>query len=159
QLGDRTQLFGAQFSLAISYVVKAEYKRSLEHAQQCIHLAEELGKQAMLMQSHWVLALSECYLGHLEAARDHFDRTISIHDAEALDSGVSLYGGILSRAHQARITLYLGFPDRSRELIDAAIARAERLRHPIGLVNTYSLATQIEVQHHNPQRVEELADS
>ncbi|HKA22866.1 MAG TPA: protein kinase [Blastocatellia bacterium] len=159
QLGDRTQLFGAQFSLAISYVVKAEYKRSREHAQQCLQLAEELGKQAMLMQSHWVLALSECYLGHLEAARDHFARTISIHDTEALDSGVSLYGGVLSRAHQARIMLYLGFPDRSRELIDEAIARAERLRHPVGLVNTYSLATQIEVQQHNPQRVEGLADS
>jgi len=157
QLNDRTGLFGTHFSLAISYVVKAEYKSSLEHAEQCLHLAEEIRRPAMLMQSHWVLGLSQCYLGHLDIASDHFERTISIHDSESMESSVSLYGGVLSRAHQARIMLYLGFADRSRQLIDEAIARAERLRHPVGLVNTYSLATQIEAQHRNSHRVEELA--
>jgi predicted ATPase len=159
KLGDRTGLFGTQFSLSISYLVKAEYTRSLEHAEHCLRLAEDLRKPAMLMQSHWVHGLSECYLGHLDAARDDFERTISLHDAEGIESPTSLYGGVLSRAHQARIMLYLGFPDCSRRIINEAITRAERLRHPIGLVNTYSLASQIEVQHRNLERTEELAGS
>jgi tetratricopeptide (TPR) repeat protein len=156
QLDDRTGLFGTHFSLAISYVVKAEYKRSLEHAERCLHLAEDIRRPAMLMQSHWVLGLNRCYLGHLETARDHFERTISIHDTEGLESAVSLYGAVLSRAHLGRIMLYLGFPDRSRQLIDEAIVLAERLRHPVGLVNTFSLAAQVEVQHRNTHRVEDL---
>ena len=159
QLDDRAVLFRAQFSLAITYIVKAEYTQSISHAEQCLRLSEDLHEPAMLMQSYWLLGLSECYLGRMEKARDHFDRTISIHDAERIESPVSLYGGVLSRAHQARMVLYLGFFDRSRRLIEDAIVRAERLHHPVGLVNTFSLAAQIEIQHRNPQRAEELAEA
>ncbi len=158
QLDARVQLFNAQFNLAIAYVVKAEYERALSQSEQCLRLAEDLGAPAMLMQSHWVRGLSECYLGRLETARSHFEQTISIHDAEGIDSPVSLYGAVLSRAHLARILLYLGYSDGSRQMMNEAIVQAERLRHPIGLVNTFSLASQIEAIHRNAQEVEELAE-
>jgi predicted ATPase len=159
QLDARAQLFNAQFSLAIAYVVKAEYERAFGQAEQCLRLAEDLRNPAMLMQSHWVTGLSECYLGRLEAARNHFEQTISIHDAEGIDSPASLYGAVLSRAHLARMLLYLGYPDGSRRVMDEAIVRAERLRHPIGLANTFSLATQIETLHRNARKTEELAEA
>jgi predicted ATPase len=158
QLDDSAQLFQAQFSLAIVYVVKAEHERALSQSEQCLRLAEDLRNPAMLMQSHWVTGLSECYLGRLEAARNHFVRTISIHDAEGIDWPVSLYGAALSRSHLARMLLYLGYPDQSRRVMEEAFTHAERLRHPIGFVNTFSLAAQIETIHRNPQKVEELAE-
>jgi predicted ATPase len=158
QLDARAQLFNAQFNLAIAYVVKADYELALRQSEQCLRLAEDLRKPALLMQSHWVTGLSECYLGRLETARSHFEQTISIHDAEGIESPVSLYGATLSRAHLARMLLYLGYSDQSRQAMDEAIAQAERLRHPIGLVNTYSLDAQLETIHRNAQKVEELAD-
>ena len=159
QLDDRLDLFGASFSLAIVFLVKAEYANSTGRAQQCLDLAGELRKPAMLMQSHWVMGLCECYLGHIEEARNRFEQTRVLHDAEAVSSSTALYGDVLSRAHQARMELYMGYPDRSRRLILDAIERAERLRHPIGLVNTFSLAAQIEMLEGNAQRTEELADA
>ena len=154
----RAPLFNAQFNLAIAYVVKADYENALRQSEQCLQLAEELRSPAMLMQSYWLIGLSECYLGRLEAAREHFEQTLSIHDAEGIDSPVSLYGATLSRAHLARLLLYLGYPDQSRRMMQEATAHAERLRHPIGLVNTYSLATQLETIYDNGRNVEGLAE-
>lgn len=158
RLDARGQLFNARFNLAIAYVVKAEYERSFTEAEQCLRLGEELRNPSMLMQSHWVTGLSQCYLGRLEAAANHFKQTVLIHDSEGFNSPVSLYGAVLSRAHLARILLYLGYPDQAAGLINEAIVQAEGRGHPIGLVNTFSLAAQIEILHRNSTRVEELAD-
>ena len=157
QLNDVAQLFRSQFSLAIVYVVRAEYERAFDHGEQCLRLAEKVGHPAMLMQSHWVIGLSQCYLGQFAAARDHFEQTIAIHDAADIESLASLYGAVLSRAHLARMLLYLGYPNQGRQLMDEAIAKAERVRFPIGVANTLALAGYLEAFHHNVEKTLELA--
>ncbi len=157
QLNDLAQLFRAQFSLAIVYVVRAEYDRSFEHGEQCLRLAENARHQAMLMQSHWVIGLSQSYLGKFTAARDHFEQTIAIHDAAGIDSVASIYGAVLSRAHLARILLYLGYPDQSQRVMSEAIAKAERLRFPVAVANTLALAAYLEAFHHNAQKTSGFA--
>jgi len=156
QLNDIPQLFRAQFSLAIVYVVRAEYKRAFEYGEQCLRLAEKSRNQALLMQSHWVIGLSHCYMGQFAAARDHFEQTIAIHDAAGIDSMVSMYGAVLSRAHLARMLLYLGYPDQSQKVMDEAIAKAERLRLPVALANTLALAAYMEAFHHNVRKTLEF---
>jgi predicted ATPase len=158
QLDDRAQLFRAQFSLAIVYIVRAEYRRALEHAEQCLNQAEDLKNPVMLMQSHWLQGLSHCYLGEFEAARFDFEQTIAIHDTARLDSSVSLYGAVLSRAHLARELLYLGYPDQSQSIMKAAMAKAEHFYHPIGQANTLALAAFMEAFHHRSQETAEIAD-
>jgi len=157
QLNEVPDLFRAQFSLAIVYVVRSEYERAFDHGVQCVRLAEKVGHPAMLMQSHWVIGLSQCYLGQFAAARDHFEQTIAIHDAANIDSAASMYGAVLSRAHLARILLYLGYPDQSHKLIKEAIAKAERLRYPVAVANTLALAAYIEAFHNGLQKALELA--
>jgi tetratricopeptide (TPR) repeat protein len=157
ELGEIPQLFRAEFSLAIVYVVRAEYERAVEHGDQCLRLAEESRNQTMLMQSHWVIGLSQCYLGKFTAARRHFEQTIAVHDAAGIDSAFSIYGSVLSRAHLSRMLLYLGNPRESRQVMSEAIARAERLRHPVAAANTLALASYVEAHHHNAERVLELA--
>jgi len=157
QLNDVPQLFRAQFSLAIVYVVRAEYERAFEHGEQCLRLAEKSRNQALLMQSHWVIGLSHCYMGQFAAARDHFEQTIAIHDAAGIDSMVSMYGAVLSRAHLARMLLYLGYPDQSQKVMDEAIAKAERLRLPVAVANTLALAAYMEAFHHNVRKTLEFA--
>ncbi|HXU07714.1 MAG TPA: protein kinase, partial [Blastocatellia bacterium] len=51
QLNDVAQLFRAQFSLAIVYVVRAENERAFDHGEQCLRLAEKIQNPAMLLQS------------------------------------------------------------------------------------------------------------
>jgi predicted ATPase len=156
QLNDVGQLFRAQFSLAIVYVVRAEYERAFDHGEQCLRLAETVRNQAMLMQSHWVIGLSQCYLGKFAAARDHFEHTIAIHDAAGIDSAASMYGAVLSRAHLARMLLYLGYPDQSQQVMNEALGRAQRLRLPVGAANTLALAAYLEAFHHNVEKTLEL---
>lgn len=151
------QLFRAQFSLAIVYVVRAEYERAFEHGEQCLRLGENARNQTMLMQSHWVIALSQCYLGKFAAARDHFEQTIAIHDAAGINSGASIYGAVLSRAHLARMLLYLGYPDQSQRVMSEAIAKSERYRLPVAVANTLALAAYLEAFHHNVQKTLDLA--
>src|SRR6185503_5037788 len=98
-----------------------------------------------------------CYLGQFVAARDHFEQTIAIHDAANIDSPASMYGAVLSRAHLARILLYLGYPDQSHKVIKEAIAKAERLRYPVAVANTLALAAYIEAFHNDLQKTMELA--
>jgi predicted ATPase len=157
QLNDLAQLFRAQFSLAIVYVVRAEYERAFEHGEQCLGLAENARNQTMLMQSHWVIGLSQCYLGKFAAARDHFEQTIAIHDAAGIDSAASMYGAVLSRAHLSRMLLYLGYPEQSQQMMNEAIAKAERVRLPVAVANTLALAAYLEAFHHNVQKTLEHA--
>ena len=159
QLNEVPQLFRAEFSLAIVYVVRAEYERAFDHGKQCLRLAEKVGNQALLMQSHWVIGLSHCYLGQFAAARDHFEQTIAIHDAAGIDSAASMYGAVLSRAHLSRMLLYLGYPDQSRQMMNDAIARAERLRLPVAVANTLALASYLEAFHQHVQQTLELASA
>jgi predicted ATPase len=159
QLNEVAQLFRAQFSLAIVYVVRAEYERAFDHGEECLRLSETVRNQAMLMQSHWVIGLSQCYLGKFAAARDHFEQTIAIHDAAGIDSAASMYGAVLSRAHLARMLLYLGYPDQSQQVINEALAKAQRLPLPVGVANTLALAGYLEAFHHNVDRTLEFAAS
>jgi serine/threonine protein kinase/predicted ATPase len=158
QLGERALLFQAQFSLAIVYVVKAEYDRAYDLAGQCLRLGDHLQNPVMLMQSHFLLGLGRCYLGEFTAARVHFEQTFATQDSVRIDSWVSLYGPVLGRAHLARMLLYLGYHDQSQQMMSEAIAQAERLRHPVGLANTFSLAAQLDSFHRHAQKTEELAE-
>ena len=157
QLNDVAQLFRAQFSLAIVYVVRAEYERAFEHGEQCLRLAEKTRNAAMLLQSHWVIGLSQCYLGKFSEARAHFEQTITIHDDAGIDSPSSMYGAVLSRAHLARMLLYLGYPDGSRQMMKEALAKARSLRFPVGVANTLALAAYLEAFHHNLDKTLEFA--
>ena len=157
QLNDVAQLFRAQFSLAIVYVVRAEYERAFDHGEQCLRLAEKTRNPAMLLQSHWVIGLSQCYLGKFTAARDHFEQTITIHDDAGIESPSSMYGAVLSRAHLSRMLLYLGYPDQSEQVMNEAIVRAQSLRLPVGIANTLALAAYLEAYHHNLDKTLEFA--
>jgi len=157
QLNDVAQLFRAQFSLAIVYVVRAEYERAFDHGEQCLRLAEKIRNPSMLLQSHWVIGLSQCYLGKFTEARDHFEQTITIHDDAGIESPSSMYGAVLSRAHLARMLLYLGYPDQSQRVMDEALARANRMRLPVGIANTLALAGYLGAFHHNLDKTLEFA--
>jgi serine/threonine protein kinase/predicted ATPase len=157
RLDDSVQLFRAQFSLGMVYVVRAEHQRAFENGEQCLGLAEHLQNPSMLVQSHWTLALSDSYLGEFEAARVHFEQAIAIHDAEHIDSPVSLHGAVLSRAHLARMLLYLGFADQSQQMMNQAIAKTRGIPHPVGLADALALTAHMLAFHHHTLTTQETA--
>ena len=159
RLKEPAQLFMAQFSLSIVNVVRAEYQRARDYGEQCLRLGEETRSGILIMQAHWVLGLSQCYLGQFEAARQSFEQAIAIHEEKGIKPGIpSMYGAVLSRAHLARMLLFLGYPDQSQKTISEAIVLAGRLSHPIGVANTLALASYLEAFRQNVPNTIKLAE-
>jgi adenylate cyclase len=97
--------------------------------------------------------VSTQHLGEFVRAREHFEQTIALYDQKQHGAKHLIYGAILSRAHLGRLLLYLGFADRSEELIREAISIAEQTGNTLGLCNTLSIMSFVEVLHRRSERV------
>ncbi len=159
QLSDDTQLFRVQFGLSIVYVVRAEYDKARHFAEQSLAVARRLADSALLVQAHWVLALSQQYLGEFVAARQHLEKSISLYDAKLHAAHAFLYGGVLNRAHLGRALLYLGFPEQAQAALQEALAVANKSRHPVAICNVFTIAFSVEVIHDNHEKVREMAET
>jgi serine/threonine protein kinase/predicted ATPase len=158
QLNDDKQLFRVQFGLSIVYVVRAEYDKARHFAEQSLAVAERLADAAMLVQAHWVLALSQQYLGEFIAAREHLEKSISLYEPKLHAAHAFLYGGVLNRAHLGRALLYLGYAEQAQAALQDALRVAEKSRHPVAICNVFTIAFSVEVMHHNDQKVREMAE-
>jgi adenylate cyclase len=159
QHGDDIQLFQAEFGLAVVHVVRAEYEQARELAEHCLQLAQGAPDPMLFVQAHWLLGLSKQFLGELVPAREHFEQTIALYDQKLHVAQNLIYGAILSRAHLGRLLVYLGYADRSKELIREAMSIAEQTGNTLGLCNTLSITSFVEVLYHRSQQVREKAET
>jgi predicted ATPase len=158
RLGDDAQLFRVLFGLAIVLLVRGEYEKGRQFAEDCLRLAERREDTAMMVQAHWALGLSLKYLGEFTSAHEHFGRTLALYDPERHAAHAFLYGGLLNHAHLGSLLSYLGYADQAKSITNKALAIAEKVRHPIGLCNALSIAIAIEAFQHNAERVIEMAE-
>ncbi|MFY9572722.1 MAG: hypothetical protein WAV20_15080, partial [Blastocatellia bacterium] len=158
QLNDSKQLFQVYFGLSIVEVVRAEYEEARIDAEQCLRLAENAEDPMLLVQAHWVLALSLQHLGEFVSASEHLATSIELYKFKP-NSNILLYGAIINRVHLARLQLYCGYPEQAQELVDEALIMVKKTRHPIGPANTFSIAAFIDVLRRRPQKVQEWADA
>jgi predicted ATPase len=158
RLGDEASLFRVLFGLAIVSVVRAEYGKALEYANECLQQGERAADAAQLVQAHWLVGLSLQYIGDLQGARDHLERSIAAYDPQRHAAHVFIYGAILNRMHLARVMLYLGFATEAQDLAAEGLRVAERMRHPVGLCNALSVAVTLEAFQGNIDAVLEMSD-
>jgi predicted ATPase len=147
QSGESDKNFQVLFGLCVICVVRSEHERALEIAEQMLPLGESSRDPVELLQAHWTLGLILHYLGELSRALDHLERTIGFYDQKHYRSQLFLYGadaGVLTRAYTARVLWILGYPDRAREMVHAASALAEKVRHPMSLAVTMSAAVTLD---------------
>ena len=157
QLGDKYQLFQAQFGLSIVHVVRAEYDESRAKAVECMQLARELNDSKLLVQAHWAQGLSAQYTGEFVTAVEHLEASIALYDPEKHDRDIKLYGRILNRGHLGRVLLFMGYADRGLRLINEGVAVAEEAHNPLGHCNALSIAAFAHVLHGNIEALERLA--
>ena len=156
QLGDTAMLFRVLFGLAIIYVVRAEYGKAREFAEQCLQQAERANDGASLVQAHWVLGLSLQFVGELGRSCEHLERSVEMYDHQRHAAHAFLYGAILNRMHLGRGLLYLGRSEEARMRATAGLRTAEKMGHPIGLCNALSVAVTIEAFNRNLDTIDEM---
>ncbi|MEK6288181.1 MAG: protein kinase [Acidobacteriota bacterium] len=159
QLGDNTQLFRVLFGLSIILVVRGEYEKGRDFAQECLRLAETTGDAAMMVQAHWGLGLCFQYLGEFTSSREHFEASLALYDPQRhAVHNVFLYGAITNRAHLGRVLWYLGYADQAQAMTREALSIAEQMSHPVGICQTLSTTIALEAFHRNAERVVEMIE-
>ncbi len=156
QSGEDVHLFRALFGLSIAFVVRGEYEKGREFAEEDLRLAERCENEAMMVQAHWALGLCLKYLGEFLGAREHFERSLALYDHRRHAAHAFLYGAIVNRAHLGRLLAFLGYPEQGQAMTKEALSIAAKLRHPVGMCQALSPAIALAAFDRNVERVIEL---
>ena len=125
QVGETPLLFSALFGLYGVYHVRAEYHKARVHAEQLLHLAENVHDPALLMTGHSTLAYVLSWLGELTAARAHFEQGLAWHDPQQ-----PVPRSVESLSQLAQVLWYLGYPDQALGRARESLAVARQLSLP-----------------------------
>jgi predicted ATPase len=154
--GENVQLFRALFGLSIAFVVRGEYEKGRQFAEEDLQLAERCGDGAMMVQAHWALGLCLKYLGKFSGAREHLEQSLALYDHQRHAAHAFLYGAIVNRAHLGRLLSFMGYPDQGQAMTQEALSIAAKLRHPVGLCQALSPAIALAAFYRDVERVIEL---
>ena len=135
--GERSKIFQADLGLWMFHVVRADFPKALERANDMMALALEDGDRSYFVEGAFALGLTHFFMGaprealrHLEAcvAKDGPDRDRSISRQSGQDAGVCalVYMGL---SHWM-----LGDPVAAVARAEEAITLARRIEHPYSLV-------------------------
>lgn len=145
-LGGTAQLFPSLYGLWRYYLLRAEYSRARELAQQLLGLAESAGESVLRLAAHRALGATLFYLGELTQSQDHLEQV------SALETATSDGGSLLQRTHdvadpQIASRSYaswglrlLGQTGRAAALSRATAALAEQRAHPFSSALALSFA-------------------
>ena len=135
ELLDRGDELGwALFSLGTIYEVRGEYERSDPVLEQALALSGPTASNALLTDSHQVLACSLFHQGVFDNALEHAEQGLAAYDGQYFNPVTAAYGdnaGVSCHSWAALSLWFLGFPDAARERTREAVALADdpRRRH------------------------------
>ena len=161
QVGETRQLFPVLWGLWVFYVVRAEYKRARELAEQLLSLAQSVHTPAFLLEAHRALGITLSYLGEAAPAREHLERGIALYNPQQHRSHAFLYAidpGVGCLSYAARVLWYLGYPDQALKSMHAALILARELAYPLGLACALELAAEFHQFRREAQQAQEQAE-
>ena len=115
---------------------RGEIQESCQLAELCLEIAEELQSPDLLVRAHCNLGSSLYRLGRMESAQRHIALARELGDAGLLVEHY-MHGtdpAIITRASEALVLWYLGFPEQAEQRSREAIAIAEEQANTYGLV-------------------------
>jgi TOMM system kinase/cyclase fusion protein len=139
QVGETPQIFPTLYGLYYFHVIRAEFYRARELAEQLLRMARHQQDQTFLLLAQQALAGSLFHLGELTLCRTHLERGMALYDAQQHHVLAFRYGidpGVFFLSYAARPLWLLGFPDQARTSIREALTLARKLVHPFSLAFT-----------------------
>ncbi len=139
QVGETPQIFPTLFGLCYFHLLRAEFHRARELAEQLLRMAQHQQDQTFLLLAHHVLAGPLFHLGELTLCRTHLEQGMALYDAQQHHTLAFRYGidlGVFFLSYAARPLWLLGFPDQARTSIREALTLARKLAHPFSLAYT-----------------------
>jgi predicted ATPase len=119
ELGESPQLLPALAGLFRFYFVRAEFQTARELAAQVLRLAQRTSDAVVFLIAHSLLAVPLLSLGEFNAAREQFEKGITLYDPQQHRFMASLYGddpwSHLLRARSALTLWFTGLPGSGAE--------------------------------------------
>jgi DNA-binding winged helix-turn-helix (wHTH) protein/class 3 adenylate cyclase/predicted ATPase len=149
QVGEPLQLFRVLLGLWHAHGISGEYQTRRALGEQLLSLAQRLQAPDLLLEAHHALWTTLLSGGELAAARPHLGQGMQLYDPQRHRTHAALYSGhdpgVCCRMQSAHALWLLGYPDRAVLSIQAALALAQQLAHPLSLTMALRWAA---VLHH-----------
>jgi predicted ATPase len=136
QVGETPQIFPTLYGLCYFHMIRAEFHRARELAEQLLRMANHHQDQTSLLLAHQVLAGPLFHLGELTLCRSHLEQGLTLYDAQQHQTLAFHYGidlEVFFLAYAARPLWLLGFPEQAHTRIHEALTLARQLAHPFSL--------------------------
>jgi predicted ATPase len=137
QVGEPPQLFRVLWGFWLMYNGRGDSHTMRVLGEQLLSLAQRLEDRDLLLEAHHALWTSMFSGGELAAARMHQEQGLRLYDPQRHRTHAALYSGhdpgVCCRYRAAPTLWLLGYPDQAVASIQAALALAQQLAHPLSL--------------------------
>ncbi len=141
-LGDRNQLFVAIRGEATYHMISGNLRAADELGRQCLELARASSDPDLLLEAHHQLWATKFYKGDYADAETYLDFGLENYDPDQHHRLTYIYTGhdpgICCRNFSADLLWLRGYPDQALERARETVALAERLSHPLTLIQAQS---------------------
>jgi tetratricopeptide (TPR) repeat protein len=159
QLKDDTRGSAALKGLQLYHQNHLQMEKSQHFAEEAMRVAERLGDAARLVGAHGALGVTLFFQGKLEPALEQFRRGFELFDPNMqFRDWPSSHPGAACQCYSMLISWMLGYPDRSRDELRAAVRSAETLGHPVTLAQTLCYAALVHTFRHEPPAAADCAE-
>jgi predicted ATPase len=137
QVGEPRQLFRVLLGLWHAYGTRGEYQTRRALGEQLLSLAQHLQAPDLLLEAHHALWTTLLSGGELATAWPHLQQGMKLYDPQRHRTHAALYSGhdpgVCCRMQAAHSLWLLGYPDQAVVSMQAALALAQQLTHPLSL--------------------------
>jgi class 3 adenylate cyclase/predicted ATPase len=139
-VGDARQRFAATYGLWVGQYAQGQLSTIDTLAEQCLCAAEMEGDRTQLCVAHRMTGIAHFIVGDFARGRDHCISAVELYDPTVHPPLANQLGHDLLAAglcFKALSLWPLGYPDRAREAMNAALTHAKQLGHGPSLAYTY----------------------
>jgi predicted ATPase/class 3 adenylate cyclase len=162
RIGNTANLFPILWGLARMHDSRGELRRGQNLGEQLLHLAQEAGDSALLLEAHHELWANLSIQGELVSARLHIEQGLALYDRQKHRHHAFLYGGhdpaVCCTFHSAEVLWLLGYPDQALQKSYDSLELARELAHPATVSFALAFAAWFHQDRGERQAVEERVE-
>jgi tetratricopeptide (TPR) repeat protein len=121
---------------AIAAVNIRNLQQGLEFGDQLLRLADQEGDPILLVEGHYALGVTLCWVGSFTRSRVHLKQALAHYDPARAPTHITRYSQDPSVICQCRLGFdlwCLGYPDQAKMAQERGLADAQELAHPFSL--------------------------